>query len=136
MKIQVIQVSRWPRSPLWVVMLVVVWTEMGWLCVGIGRYLGQTVKLCLFKNLTGIACPTCGFTRGFLSLMSGHVVHAWLYNPLLYSVLTIAAVWLAIRAMTGCTARVRLSRCERTVAWVAGAAMFLANWIYVITCIG
>ena len=28
-------------------------------------------NLCLFKEVTGIPCPTCGFTRGFLSI--GHL---------------------------------------------------------------
>jgi len=32
--------------------------------------------------------------------------------------------------------RVHLSRAERTLAWVIAIAIFFANWMYVIFCVG
>lgn len=37
---------------------------------------------CLFKNVTGIACPSCGVTRSVLLLLHGNIKQATLLNPL------------------------------------------------------
>lgn len=37
---------------------------------------------CLFKNATGIACPSCGVTRSILLLSEGNISDALLLNPL------------------------------------------------------
>ncbi len=40
----------------------------------------QTV--CLFKTVTGVACPSCGTTRGLMFLLQGDWWQATLMNPL------------------------------------------------------
>ena len=40
-------------------------------------------SFCATYNLTGILCPTCGFTRGFASLMHGDIAAAYNYNQML-----------------------------------------------------
>ncbi len=37
---------------------------------------------CVFKNVTGIACPSCGVTRSVLSLAHGNILSAVTINPL------------------------------------------------------
>lgn len=53
----------------------------------------QTVEngpsLCLFRNLFGIECLTCGVTRGVSSFFHGAFRDAWDYNPLTYAVLAL-----------------------------------------------
>ena len=52
---------------------------------------------CIFKNMTGIACPSCGVTRSVLLLMHGNVESAILMNPLgliITSIMVIAPFWL------------------------------------------
>ena len=40
---------------------------------------GHTV--CLFKNTTGIPCPSCGSTRATLHLLHGRLMSSILINP-------------------------------------------------------
>jgi len=42
----------------------------------------HSYNVCLFKNVTGIACPSCGVTRSVVSLLHGHLKEAVLLNPL------------------------------------------------------
>ena len=41
----------------------------------------QKFSLCLFYNLTGLPCPSCGMTRAFISLGHGDIHSAVLFNP-------------------------------------------------------
>jgi len=132
MKIEVVRVSRWPLWPLWAVLLVLLWLGLGSTTILLAEFLGRPVQLCLFKRLTGILCPTCGFTRGALNLLQGRFVEAWLYNPLLYSVLVLFACFVLLRLIFGRTIRMRLNRTERMIAWILALVLFIANWVYVI----
>ena len=38
--------------------------------------------ICLWRNLFGIQCPTCGMTRAFSSVLHGHFRAAFQYNKL------------------------------------------------------
>lgn len=40
------------------------------------------ITVCIFKNVTGLACPSCGITRSVLSLLQGRVEEALWINPL------------------------------------------------------
>jgi hypothetical protein len=136
MKIEVIHVSRWPRVPPWAIILVIVWAVLGWACVGLGAWFNRPVELCLFKNFSGIACPSCGFTRGFLSLIGGNFTQAWLYNPLLYSLVIIFGLVFLVRLIFARAVRISLIGPERKVVWLIAAGLLIANWAYVIFCIG
>lgn len=35
---------------------------------------------CLFKRLTGLSCPGCGFQRALHASLHGHLLQAWRYN--------------------------------------------------------
>lgn len=39
-------------------------------------------KLCLFRNITGIACPGCGMTRSLIATAHLHFEDAILFHPL------------------------------------------------------
>lgn len=61
---------------------------------------------CMFRTLTGLACPGCGSTRALHQLLHGHIVNAFVLNPLLLVVLPIL-LYLLVRhtgwAITGAT---------------------------------
>src|SRR4051812_15920738 len=38
--------------------------------------------VCLFKNITGMPCPSCGITRSVMLLFQGKIFQAILINPL------------------------------------------------------
>jgi len=83
-----------------------------------------------------IACPTCGFTRGMLSLLHGDITQAWLYNPLLFSALTLFFTAAVVRILLGRSLRVYLTDSERQIAWILSFALLLVNWTYVILYVG
>ncbi len=136
MRINVVKVSRCPTWPLWAVLLVLVWSGFGAGVVCLSLYLNRPVQLCLIKRLTGFACPTCGFTRGALSLLHGQIYHAWGYNPLLFSVLALFFIATAVRVFFARSVRISLTSTERVIAWILVVTLFFFNWVYVIFYVG
>jgi Protein of unknown function (DUF2752) len=49
---------------------------------GMGFFRTYLWGLCPLRHLTGIPCPMCGLTRGFIQLAHGHLVEAIALNPL------------------------------------------------------
>jgi hypothetical protein len=43
---------------------------------------GQLLTECVIKQVFHIACPACGFTRGFRAILSGNLLKAIQYNLL------------------------------------------------------
>jgi hypothetical protein len=136
MKIEVVRVDRRPPWPLWAVLIVLIWIGLGIGALLLDSHLTRSVELCLIKRWTGIACPTCGFTRGALSLLHGHIGRAWLYNPLLYSVLACFFAATVVRITLARSVRISMTRRERLAAWILGVVLFSVNWVYVIFCVG
>ena len=53
--------------------------------------------VCLFKQVTGIPCPSCGSTRSVLSLLRGDFAGALFWNPfgiLIMLILIISPAWM------------------------------------------
>jgi len=136
MKIEIVHVSRRPRWPLWAILIVFVWSACGASMVWLSAYFHRPVQLCLVKRLTGVACPTCGFTRGALSLLGGHIAQAWLYNPLLYTVLALFSAVIAVRIIWARRLCISLTSKERKAAWIVAGTLFFVNWAYVIFYVG
>ena len=136
MKIEIVHVARRPPWPLWAVLLVLVWFGSGAGTVWLSSRLERPVQLCLIKRLTGYPCPTCGFTRGGLSLLHGHIIRAWLYNPLLFSVLGLFVALTAVRVFFARGIKVNLTKKERIFIWILIIVLFFANWAYVIYFVG
>lgn len=136
MRLELVQVRRRPDWPYWAVLIVLIWCGLGAAALFLSAYLGRPVQLCLLKRLTGFPCPTCGFTRGALSFLHGHIVQAWLYNPLLYSALALFSAVVVVRVIFGRAVRVSLTPTERRAAWILAVGLFLANWAYVVFYVG
>lgn len=136
MKLELVRVCRRPPWPSWAVLMVLAWCGFGAAAIFLAVHREQAVQLCLFKRLTGFPCPTCGFTRGALSFLHGHIIQAWLYNPLLYSALALFCAVVGVRVIFARVMRVSLTPTERRAAWVLALVLFAANWAYVILCVG
>jgi hypothetical protein len=132
MKIELVHVTRRPPWPLWAVLLVLIWLGLGAILVWMSIHFERPVQLCLIKRLTGFACPTCGFTRGALSLLHGRIIQAWLYNPLLYTFLSIFFGVTAVRIIFARSFRINLTGNERLFAWLIAIVLFFTNWVYVL----
>lgn len=129
-------VSRRMPWPLWAVLVVSLWLALGAAVIWLSWCMGRSIHTCLFKRLTGIPCPTCGFTRGAFCLLHGRVDQAWLYNPLLFSVLGVLLITIVLRLLFAQGVRVCLTRAERAVAWALAIALFCINWAYIVLCVG
>lgn len=61
-------------------------------------------NLCLFRQVTGIACPSCGSTRSVIALAHGHFIQAILLNPaglLIAGIMLAAPFWISFDLVTG-----------------------------------
>lgn len=136
MKVDVVHASRRPPWPLWAAALVLAWLALGSLAIWLADYRGRDIQLCTFKRLSGVACPTCGFTRGALHFVRGHLIRAWLCNPFLFTVLGLFFAATGLRLGFARRVKVQLTRAERTIALVLVVGLFLLNWAYVIVYVG
>ena len=136
MTVRCVQRDRWYTRTRWPALLCGLWLGLGTAVLALSRYLGQPVQLCLFKRVTGVPCPTCGFTRGMFSLLGGHPVEAWLYNPLLFSFLIVLGIGTVARVFFRPGLEIRLVGRERIGCWAVGAVLFAINWLYVIHYVG
>jgi Protein of unknown function (DUF2752) len=71
---------------------------LGWNLVE-GTAHASVPSVCLFKEATGLPCPSCGATRSLLFLFHGQVVAAFMTNPLgplLALSVTIVPLWIAV----------------------------------------
>lgn len=56
----------------------------------------ETVGVCIIKNVTGYACPSCGTTRAVLLLFEGKITDSLLLNPfgiIVAFIMTVLPVW-------------------------------------------
>lgn len=136
MRVELVLVSKRPPWPLWAVAVVLLWLALGATAFVLARRAGLDVPACMFRRITGVPCPTCGFTRGALCILRGQVLAGWLHNPFLFSLLGFGAAVTLLRAAAGRAVRWKLTPTERSVALAMLAALFLANWAYVIVCVG
>lgn len=93
---------------------------------------------CIFKNATGIACPSCGSTRSVLLLSHGKFTDALLLNPLgviMAAIMLIAPFWLlydvAAKKDTLYTSYKKFENIVR-IKWVAITLiiLILINWVW------
>lgn len=92
------------------------------------------LRPCIFREVTGIPCPSCGTTRGVLALMDGRVLDALALNPMMA---TAFVVFLAggMIAPLWAWRDGRLPRIGHPLPiWirVAIVVVILANWAWVV----
>lgn len=93
---------------------------------------GNDVTLCMFRNATGLPCPTCGSTRAALAVATGRPLDAVVLNPLVTIAAVLGAVWLVMRVGFARQIAINLPSWAVVPVWVAVAVLLAANWIYVI----
>lgn len=91
--------------------------------------------VCLFKQITGLPCLSCGGTRALGQLALFHVEAALRVNPLAMLVSVSVLAWGAADAAllpSGRALGLELSAPARRVARVAALGLLLANWVYLV----
>ena len=124
--------SRWPRVPLWAVAMVVVWAGTVAAVWHAGEARGHTPQLCVFKQITGLPCPTCGTGRMVLALCRGDVAAAAAMNPLMFVLAAGGTALLGLRTLFGRRRRVDPPGLHAVRGWQVLLAAALANWAYLI----
>ena len=136
MKVQFVRAGRRIDWPGWAIAAVVVWIGLVATAVYIGDRLDRDIKLCVFNRVTGVPCPGCGMTRAAQSVLAGRILQGWLYNPLVSSFMAMLAATVLLRALFARRMELNLSKRQTKAAWIIIAALFTANWIYLIVWVG
>jgi len=96
-------------------------------------------SVCLFKEVTGLPCPSCGTTRSLLLLINGRFHESLMMNPfgiVLALALVVVPLWIAIDTLANSDSFYRqytrmeqlLTRNKLLAAF--GAAIVMLNWFW------
>jgi len=123
--------TRWPLVGAWPLALGIVWTVL------VGAFVllkpaGSDATLCVFRNVTGLPCPTCGSSRAALAVVQGRPLEAIAFNPFVTVAGALAITWLAVRVGFGRRIEIDLAPRYLMLVWVVIGALLGANWVYVI----
>ena len=108
------------------------------LAICVGRFVPVLTfaPSCVFRDLTGVPCPTCGATRSVVHLAHGELFASFGMNPLVSLCSVIAALvffYSLIALMVGIPRiGVVLSDQEKNIVRLGTVALVLANWCYLI----
>ena len=94
-------------------------------------------SLCLFKNITGVACPSCGSTRAVESILRGDFAGGIYINPLgmiILLLMVMLPVWILYDGLSGKTTLMntyrRIEIILRTKWCIPFIVPLLINWIW------
>jgi hypothetical protein len=120
--------------------------ELIWLSASVASFalavswfmLGLPWPHCVFHDLTGLPCITCGATRSAIQFFHCHFLAAWKWNPLIFAFLCSVGVFdlYAFAAVTTRVPRFRIrfsTASERKWARCIVIAVLGLNWIYLLS---
>src|SRR6266699_7213826 len=100
--------------------------------------LGLPWPVCIFHELAGLPCVTCGMTRCAVQFFHGHFIAALKWNPLVFTALcgVMAFDLYAFATLTTRAPRLRISfstKRAKTFVRVSVILAFVLNWIYLLS---
>ena len=99
--------------------------------------LGLPWPRCVFHDLTGLPCVTCGMTRSAIQFLHGHFFAALKWNPLVFALLWGVVAFdlyaLMTLAMRGPRLRLVFRQAERKYARGVIVAVLALNWFYLLS---
>jgi hypothetical protein len=119
--------------------------EFVWLCASLAALavaaawfaIGLPWPRCVFHELTGLPCATCGATRSAIQFFRGHFLAAWRWNPLIFMFLlglTVFDIYAFFTLVTRAPRlRVAFRQMEKKYARGVVIAAFALNWIYLLS---
>lgn len=120
--------------------------ELLWLSVSLGSLfcaviwfaLGLPWPTCVFHDLTGLPCVTCGATRCSIAFFHGHLFTAWTWNPFAFCTLCALALFdlYALVVLVARAPRLRIvlsTQQSRQVTRFVVIAGLVLNWIYLLS---
>src|SRR6266496_3487174 len=119
--------------------------ELIWLSVSVASLglaatwfsLGLPWPRCLFHDLTGRPCLTCGMTRSAIQFFQGHFLAAIQWNPLVFAALCGLSIFNAYAFIVLVTRAPRLrialwTRAEKKYAQTVVITALALNWAYLL----
>jgi Protein of unknown function (DUF2752) len=120
--------------------------ELIWLSVSLGSLaiaaawfaLGLPWPHCIFLEITGRPCMTCGATRAAIAFFHLDFWSAWKWNPLVFTALCGLSIFDAY-AFTVLVIRaprlriVQFTPTEKILVRIIAVALLLSNWIYLLS---
>lgn len=119
--------------------------ELIWLAVSLASLglaagwfaLGLPWPRCLFHDLTGFPCITCGATRSAIQFFHGHFLAAWKWNPVVFIALCALSIFnaYAFVVLVWRAPRLRIefqTTAERKYARILVIAALALNWAYLL----
>jgi hypothetical protein len=118
--------------------------ELVWLAVSLGSLalatlwfsLGLPWPRCMFHEITGLPCVTCGMTRCGIQFFHGHFLAALSWNPLVFAFLCGVTAFdlYAFAVLVRRTPRLRLALSQAQRKYARGIVLgaFAVNWIYLL----
>jgi hypothetical protein len=98
---------------------------------------GLPWPVCVFHQLTGLPCVTCGMTRCAIQFFHGHFLAALKWNPLIFAVLcgVVAFDLYALLVLVMRTPRLRIAfgQAEKKYARVIVIIALAVNWAYLVS---
>jgi hypothetical protein len=120
--------------------------ELIWLCVtlvGLGLAVGWFAAglpwpRCVFHDLTGLPCLTCGMTRSTIAFLHGDFLTALRWNPLVFSALCALSIFniYAFAVLTARRPRLRIAgftAAQKKLVRTGIVALLALNWIYLLS---
>jgi hypothetical protein len=99
--------------------------------------LGLPWPVCVFHELTGLPCLTCGMTRCGIQFFHGHLFAALKWNPLVFAFLCGVIAYdlyaFATLAMHGPRLRIAFRQVEKKYARGVVVAALALNWFYLLS---
>jgi hypothetical protein len=119
--------------------------ELVWLSVSLSSLglaavwfaMGLPWPRCVFHDLTGFPCLTCGMTRSAIQFFHGHFLAALRWNPLFTVALCALSAFnsYAFLVLVTRARRLRIARlthAEKTLLRGSVIALLIVNWIYLL----
>ena len=99
--------------------------------------MGLPWPVCVFHELTGLPCVTCGMTRCAIQFFRGHFFAALKWNPLVFAFLCDVIAYdlyaFATLAMRGPRLRIAFRQAEKKYARGVIVAVLALNWFYLLS---
>jgi|SRR5919198_3950614 hypothetical protein len=118
-----------------------VWLSVSLVSLGLAAAwltIGLPWPRCIFHEITGLPCATCGMTRCGIQFFHGHFLTALKWNPLVFAFLCGVTAYdlYAFTALATHAPRLRISFCRpvvKTFTRVTVISALVLNWIYLLS---
>jgi hypothetical protein len=126
------------KNKLYSVLLIVVFSGYSYLYYSLYHSINSNVSFCIFKNVTGFPCPSCGTTRAVQLFLQGDFVASLQMNPfgiLVAILMVVLPFWIVYDVLTHQqTFFINYKKVESIVRtkWLAILLIILVliNWIW------